>query len=604
MKKIFFIISILSSVYSFGQCVNLYVKEHIDGDPICRLSAGSALEICLGSDSKTINGGACTFYIQSSRMNGDVQIYEFGLDKSTMYFYAPKYGELIINTKTKKFGFSIDNNYGTYSYYSEAEMQKMNELDASNKNKLDEQKKLEDENTIKQINKALEENKYFLAYNLLNDLSFENNSVKAKVLEKWNPLKQELDLLFKEYLVDFELFKSENLIQYNDNPISFLEKNKELITKVKFKNKGYKDINLAIQNGYQSNSLAFLEKSNNKYLFLPVGQFFHYYSNVFDTIDVDQIVINTKYNQTTNDIEPEVNFYKNNKLRYNFKVINRIELSVNSITYNYSEKLSQIINSIISQGGESFIETNYKIKQLFFDSKEVISFQSKTITKPENGYQNKDFDRMISEYSIVEKNITPFITEKPDFIPISMESGFYKILLHSKLISKLKKINEISISDSLVLIFVKYSKEFPEISNTIKLQQVENGFGIPGSFYFIPLKKGKIELISGNNLRIYNSNGNYKDFEFNKLCQTYTNEKLIAIESNSNEINKLLKKNNLYYVYSGFKLPSREIEPYEFRYSSEIIIPKFPVYDFSQKILYTNELTLPPNNLFKVVFNK
>ncbi len=127
MKKLIFLFSLLSSFYSFGQCVNLYIKEHLDGDPICRLK-GNKLEMCF-DNRQIISGGDCTFYIQSTRMNGDAQIYEFGLDKTTPYFYAPKYGELIINTATKKLGIQIDDNWGSYSYYNEAEMQKIREFE-------------------------------------------------------------------------------------------------------------------------------------------------------------------------------------------------------------------------------------------------------------------------------------------------------------------------------------------------------------------------------------------------------------------------------------------------------------------------------------------
>lgn len=152
MKKILSAIFIIQSLISFGQCFKLYVKEHYGGDPICILSNDSELEICEKKGTScyrggTIIGGKCTFYIQNVRMSGDVITYDFGIDECTPYFYAPKYGELIINTQTKNFGFKIDNDFGTYSYYNENEASKYREQQRINK---EEKEKEKAENLLKQ----------------------------------------------------------------------------------------------------------------------------------------------------------------------------------------------------------------------------------------------------------------------------------------------------------------------------------------------------------------------------------------------------------------------------------------------------------------------
>ena len=152
MKKILSAIFIIQSLISFGQCFKLYVKEHYGGDPICILSNHSELEICEKKGTScykggTIIGGKCTFYIQNVRMSGDVITYDFGIDECTPYFYAPKYGELIINTQTKNFGFKIDNDFGTYSYYNENEASKYREQQRINK---EEKEKEKAENLLKQ----------------------------------------------------------------------------------------------------------------------------------------------------------------------------------------------------------------------------------------------------------------------------------------------------------------------------------------------------------------------------------------------------------------------------------------------------------------------
>ncbi len=211
MKKIFFIFSIISSIYSYGQCVNLYIKEHLDGDPICLLSNGSILEICL--DSKTITGGSCTFYIQSSRMNGDVQTYEFGLDKSTMYFYAPKYGDLMINTKTRKFGFIIDNNSGAYSYYNEAEMQKIREAEkVENEKRAQERKKEEerlkelDKPIIKKITDLMDQKKIEEAAIEYSNLKISNRDLEIEI-------QIELNKMYEDSVVNLSQDQLQNYIQ-------------------------------------------------------------------------------------------------------------------------------------------------------------------------------------------------------------------------------------------------------------------------------------------------------------------------------------------------------------------------------------------------------
>ena len=196
MKKIVLItLMLIVSTFKVDACVELTIDKHIGGDPICLLSSGSRLEICI--DDKTIRGGGrCNFYIQSVRVNGDLQIYEFGLDKSTPWFFAPKYGELMINVKTQKLAFEINNITGTYSYFNESQKkQKQNLIKIDEKN--------EDIKIFNEIKQAISKQEFFKANELYKSLNQNNNVLQEEILSKLNPLKEKIDVLYSKYMIDF-----------------------------------------------------------------------------------------------------------------------------------------------------------------------------------------------------------------------------------------------------------------------------------------------------------------------------------------------------------------------------------------------------------------
>ena len=119
MKKIILLLFASTLQIAFGQCVDLTVKEHFAGDPIFRLESGDIVQIC--EDSKIISFGETTLYIlKTISVSGSTMIYEFKMDD---VYYSPKYGEIQINTNTKKFGITlISGNNGAWTYFTEAEM--------------------------------------------------------------------------------------------------------------------------------------------------------------------------------------------------------------------------------------------------------------------------------------------------------------------------------------------------------------------------------------------------------------------------------------------------------------------------------------------------
>ena len=130
MGKIFIVFFLLIGLNSFAQCVNLTIKEHFSGDPICNLYPGAILEICY--EDKTVTAGSCgTLYIKSVSGVAN-QTFELALDN---VYWAPTYATLQINTNTKRLGFVIGGNLGAYSYYNENDIQKKRELEAAELNK-------------------------------------------------------------------------------------------------------------------------------------------------------------------------------------------------------------------------------------------------------------------------------------------------------------------------------------------------------------------------------------------------------------------------------------------------------------------------------------
>jgi hypothetical protein len=112
MKKIILVFLLFTAQFAFGQCVDLIVNEHFAGEPLFRLESGDIVQIC--EESKEISFGGTTLYILTQRGSGGTFIYEFKMDN---VHYSPKYGEIQINTNTKKFGITlISGNQGAWTY--------------------------------------------------------------------------------------------------------------------------------------------------------------------------------------------------------------------------------------------------------------------------------------------------------------------------------------------------------------------------------------------------------------------------------------------------------------------------------------------------------
>lgn len=116
MKKLFLSIFLFWFGQVNAQCVKLYVKEHLEGSPICNLSEGDYIEIC--EDDNEINGCPRSLYIYDKGSTTSSLTYKLSLDKG----WSTHYMTLMVTPSTKRFGFILQGQTASYSYYTEAEM--------------------------------------------------------------------------------------------------------------------------------------------------------------------------------------------------------------------------------------------------------------------------------------------------------------------------------------------------------------------------------------------------------------------------------------------------------------------------------------------------
>jgi hypothetical protein len=609
MKNLKNIISLLSSVYSFGQCVNLYVKEHLDGDPICRLSPGSTLEICL--DTKTISGGACTFYIQSSRMNGDVQTYEFGLDKTTMYFYAPKYGDLIINTKTKKFGFVIDNNSGAYSYYNEAEMQKIREepirqfgdkkntderVNTGNeqRNKIENQKKEEeliqkkkmDEKDLLikiEVENAIEKKEYFRAVSLYEKLNKSNIDLLAKINSYYNPIKKEMDLLYSQYQKEF-IIKRTDYINDSNNFIKANQQNIYETTQVidgkdayldRIKNSSSNSIK-NLRSDLLKRSSCLYEKKDGKHYISAIGILPNYY-DYFDSQVTDEIKLKFEYDTICKRYFVRIDLYLAGTFRNALIIINKSEYLLKHYEMPFSSKLESLIQEAENQGYYKLSKDIYTKMKIPLDKMENIPFkQLKSISKPKEGLKNDDFETMKKKFN---DDFKKYIYK--DFEIVT--NNFY----NPSILYLIKKIYPNS--DSLIFAFGDYQESLGKSAIHIPIN-IDGEIKPFGSI--IPLQKGGIEL-KKDNLFIYKDSENYSELKLNNRLEqsliSLSNIKLDEINIDSSFLTtsndkSLITQSPLNYLQLQIGIMKqgdnlRSFDYLSFYYSDSVFIQTLPVYN-------------------------
>jgi hypothetical protein len=123
MKNLFSIICLFWIIQVNSQCAKIYVKEHLSGSPICQLIEGDFIEIC--EDMNEVNGCPYNFYIYDKGFSSGSLTYQLSLDRG----WSTHSMTLMVNPKTKRFGFILQGQTAMYSYYTEVEMVEMERIE-------------------------------------------------------------------------------------------------------------------------------------------------------------------------------------------------------------------------------------------------------------------------------------------------------------------------------------------------------------------------------------------------------------------------------------------------------------------------------------------
>lgn len=543
MKKIITIISLFTSFFTFGKCVNLYVKKHYSGDPICLLSPGSSLEICVApgtacNNGGTITGGRCTFYIQNIRMSGDVITYEFGIDECTPYFYAPKYGELMVNTSTKMFGFMINGIIGTYSYYNESEMSTKNAQEKTERdiqsNALEKEKIESDQKLTTAINLAISKKEYFKANQLYNNLNKANSALFNEINTNLTPLKSKMDLLYSKYLSDFNLTKKE----YSKNNKDFILKNKENISissiSLDGKEAYLESIKKTTNQSEKKNREEILETESYVYQNLKgqhyiaaVGAASNLYTGRYDSKNIDKLQLALKYDTLTKSYYSFLDFLHKDTIKVSGVIVNKNNYKVKKYSIPYPKQLKDLLNVAINQGSNKFVEENYPILTIPLDYIESIPFNSlKKSTNPGEGIKNDQYEELKKKFEGINLSITKFTTDKK---MIYTENFYNPILIH--LVKKMYPD-----ADSIVFALEDKINTLGRLGESAL--RIRSGAGYQGDFHYdgqedlgsiIPLQKGVIEL-KNNQLTVYQNDGNYSEFPIRVIDNSVLSLNEINIE--------------------------------------------------------------------------
>jgi hypothetical protein len=187
MKKMFFIITLLSSIYSFGQeCSTFNFKKTLSGSDFVNFKLNPKLEVC--EYNKTIEIGTKTFYILRSIQNsyGD---YFYGIKEAQGYGW-PEIGHVKIASNFEIVELKIMNSIVKYSLISPYEMgriEKETEIvreRQQNRQREEESIKVQaDKNKYPSIDILINEKKFKEAYVLVNKLYSPSNYPKATLIK-------------------------------------------------------------------------------------------------------------------------------------------------------------------------------------------------------------------------------------------------------------------------------------------------------------------------------------------------------------------------------------------------------------------------------------
>ncbi len=584
MKNLFLSIFLFSLGQVNAQCVKLYVKEHLSGSPICKLSEGDYIEIC--EDDNKVNGCPYDFYIYDKGFASGSLTYELSLDRG----WSTHYMSLFVNPSTQRFGFILQGQTAIYSYYTEAEMTakwaRQNEQESIANQRRAEQSSIQDKQTKISINTALDGKEYFKALQLYAKLNFKDNELLNKINNGWLPEKERLDKIYRTYADQFIQLKKEYystsitdfLLKYQNNiktkEITINGKEaylKRIASTIDPSFKIYREKALS-EDGY------LYSKHNNKHLIAPVGIEGNYNWWRYNNKDVNRLNIAIIYDTSANTHVPMLEFKNNEKLLFRSPIINTNTFQIKYFSMPFPSEINKIYQKIINDSGRKILESMYSEKILNLDSYESILYSGLTkMEYPGDGKKNDKYESLKSEFEIFRKDVEKLSKDQRKLVT----TNFYNpSILH--LVKKMYPN-----ADSLVFAFGDYKESLGKLGLHIDFsyygadeRKIDYSAAKGGSF--VPLTKGVVEL-KNDKFIIYDKSGNYTevkaDLIFTESKVSLTN---LLVDSLSLDATFIRKNWPIGYIeqypISFEQLELRYNEKVNYIFNENLTIQILPIY--------------------------
>lgn len=590
------LIIVANSFSSISQCADLYTKEHISGDPLCRLYKSNSLKVCL--DAKTVRGGSCTFYIKQVRDTYSGMEIDLTLDN---VHWAQKYAELIINTKTQRFAFVIGSSSGVYSYYTEEEFQRIRGAEQLAEKKAQQEIKRknqsEDRNTKREINKAISRNELFKAKKLAGQLHYNDPVLVSKVDEFFNPLIKEINELYADYLKSFDDKRNE----YKMNPDDFIKNNADYIEEKICNIEGEKGYLKRIESSpeglkkYRKSVLAFErclyhQKDGMDYISF-IGLNYWYYGYKCDSISIKVNSVDS-----LDYIWAQSEIFVDGTVMSSQIIVNNFNFPLNNFVFPFSGKLKEYITQAKNQGAFYLIEKECPEKNILLSKTKVISFENVTKQQmPKDGFTNPNWDNLNNEFQFINKDIERYI--KDDIYTSTVKINPSLLYLAQNIFHQ---------SDSLIFVKGNFQKllgrrAFHLEYETDTYSSYKRAFGS-----IIPLVKGSIEYIDGK-VRIYSKDGSYKEekgelvqgsWEWENQLKNFDISNCVLDSSFITPMGLMSKREKDMYSYSKY---DNAIDEYPVYYSQQK-----PSNSQKRTYLYNDScriMQLPYTNLWPIIYN-
>lgn len=596
------LIIVASSFSSISQCADLYIKEHISGDPLCRLYKSNSLKVCF--DAKTVRGGSCTFYIKQVRDTYSGMEIDLTLDN---VYWAQKYAELIINTKTQRFAFVIGSSSGVYSYYTEEEFQRIRGAEQLAEKKAQQEIKRknqsEDRNTKSEINKAISRNELFKAKKLAGQLHYNDPVLVSKVDEFFNPLIKEINELYADYSKSFNDKRNE----YKMNPDDFIKNNADYIEEKICNIEGEKGYLKRIESfpegekKYRKSGLAFKRCLYHQKDGMDYISFIGLNLIGYDGYKCDSISIEVNSVDSLDYVWAQSKIFVDGTVKSSQIIVNNFNFPLNNFVFPFSGKLKEYITQAKNQGAFYLIEKECPEKNILLSKTKVISFENVTKQQmPKDGFTDPDWDKLNNEFQFINNDIERYF--KDDIYTSVVKINPSLLYLAQNILPP---------SDSLIFVKGDFQellgyKAFHLEFETNSYYSDKKAFGS-----IIPIVKGSIEYIDGKVRKTF-EDGSYKE-EKGELVQ------------GSFEWENQLKN----FDISNCVLDSSFITPMALKYLKMSMVEKymtnnlFPNYsDFEYPVYYRQErpsnsqkrtylyndscriMQLPYYDLWPIIYNK